>query len=350
MGSSLPSEFVAILDVGHGNATVISTKAGTVVIDAGAGTTLHEFLTQAGISKIDTLALSHADQDHIGAVAGLLASTKFTIDNVFLNTDSQKQSEAWKDLLYELQAAKSHGQLINFSPALSMGSPTRLSPCGATVEVCAPCPYLAGLGPGSTTRDGRAITSNTISAVVRVTTPKGPIALLLGDVDDLGVTYLKKFGGDVRAPLIVFPHHGGLPGDTGVKPSRFTRAIMSLAEPSIVVFSIGRHHFKNPVPEVARTIQRLNPRCRIVCTQLSGHCSTESPKSISSDHLSCAFAAGKDAGICCGGTVIIDLADPLTILPNLTNHRRFIKRHVPSPLCILKQVRSGKRRTGRSRT
>ena len=343
MNPKFPSEFVAILDVGHGNATVISTKAGTVVIDSGTGTTLHEFLAQAGITKIDTLALSHADQDHIGSVAGLLASNKFAIDNVFLNTDSQKQTEVWTDLLYELQAAQARGKIIRFSPALAQGSPAVLSPCGVTIEVCAPCPYLAGLGPGANTKEKRTITSNSISAVMRVSTPAGPTAILLGDVDDLGVAYLKKFGGDMRAPLIVFPHHGGLSGDGQVKPSKFTRAIMDLTEPSIVVFSIGRNHFRNPVPEIARSIRRLNPRCRIICTQLSGHCSSKSLDKVPARHLSHAFAAGRDTGISCGGTILIDLADPGSILPTPNNHRAFIKRHVPSPLCMIKRGKPVKR-------
>jgi competence protein ComEC len=343
LSSHLPREYIAILDVGHGNATVVSTRAGTVVVDAGSGAALHEFLRNAGIRKIDTLALSHADQDHIGAVVGLLASSAVVVDNVFLNTDSQKQSDVWKDLLYELQASKAKGRIVQFAPTLAQGAPATLTPCGVRVEICAPCPYLAGLGPGSTTRERRTITSNTVSAVIRISTAKGPMVVLMGDIDDLGLKYLRQFSGEISAPLVVFPHHGGLPGGSA-SPSKFTRAVVSLTDPSVVVFSIGRDHFQNPVPEIARTIRRLRPKCRIVCTQMSTHCSASVHLTPSSAHLSSAFAAGRHAGISCGGTIVIDIADPSRIFPDARRHRIFIKRHAATPLCVDKGNPSGKMR------
>lgn len=342
MSSRLPSAFMAILDVGHGNAAVISTPAGTVVVDAGAGTALQEFLAQVGITKIDTLALSHADQDHIGAAVGLLASKTLAIDNVFLNTDSQKRSAVWQDLLYELQEAKARGQIVRFSPALAQDSPALLSPSDATIEVSAPCPYLASLGPGGQTKQKRTLTSNALSAVIRISTAAGPVALLLGDIDDLGLTYLKKFGGDLSAPLVVFPHHGG---HIGTNPSRFTRSLMKLTKPSTVVFSIGRNRFMNPGSQITTAIKRTNPQCRILCTQLSVQCSPVSVETEQLQHLSCAFAAGREAGITCGGTIVIDLANARSITPRARQHRSFIDRCIPTPLCVTKPRRSRRKKS-----
>lgn len=61
---------VTILDVGHGNAAVVNTGTGIIVIDAGPRTGLLEFLTETGAPKIDALLISHADADHIAGLIG----------------------------------------------------------------------------------------------------------------------------------------------------------------------------------------------------------------------------------------------------------------------------------------
>ncbi|MFH2201677.1 MAG: MBL fold metallo-hydrolase, partial [Elusimicrobiota bacterium] len=50
--------------MGHGNCAVIVDSGGVVVIDAGPGSGLLEFLTREGITHINTVIISHADTDH----------------------------------------------------------------------------------------------------------------------------------------------------------------------------------------------------------------------------------------------------------------------------------------------
>jgi len=61
-----------IVDVKHGNSAVLIDTDGVVVIDAGNGSKLLEFLSNRQITTIDVLILSHADGDHIGGVMALL--------------------------------------------------------------------------------------------------------------------------------------------------------------------------------------------------------------------------------------------------------------------------------------
>jgi len=82
-----------------------------VVIDAGPGTALPEFLTEEDIRKIDVLLISHADRDHIEGVISLIESQNVTIDVIRLNTDSMKGSKLWDDLTYELDQANRAGNL-----------------------------------------------------------------------------------------------------------------------------------------------------------------------------------------------------------------------------------------------
>ena len=63
-----------LLDVGHGNSSVLVDTKGTVVVDAGPKTGLLDFLTSHEIHEIDVLLLSHADRDHIGGAMALLLS------------------------------------------------------------------------------------------------------------------------------------------------------------------------------------------------------------------------------------------------------------------------------------
>jgi competence protein ComEC len=325
-----PKEYIAIIDVGHGNSTVIATNGGTVVIDTGRGSALLEFLTQERITKIDHLILSHADQDHIGALAQVLATEKITIGTIHLNTDSAKKSQAWKDLAYELQQNYYRGK-IQFKTSLTVGDTGQLNIPGVVFEILAPNQYLSMLGPGSVDRQGRPITSNTISAVIRVLRSEKPIALLLGDLDSTGLDNLRKPRVSATSPVLIFPHHGGLSGGTSL--TRFVRNILKTFKPSTIVFSIGRFGYSNPDPEVIAAIRHISPNCRVICTQLSQHCTARLP-ACDSKHLTEFFSQGREKGLCCGGTIIIDLNRPNQLFPSTKAHRGFIKANIPTGLCF----------------
>lgn len=74
--------WLTLLDVGQGLSAVVRTRDGTLVYDTGPGfasgfntgsLVLVPYLRAQGVEKVDTLVLSHADQDHIGGASGLMA-------------------------------------------------------------------------------------------------------------------------------------------------------------------------------------------------------------------------------------------------------------------------------------
>lgn len=80
--ASTATESVTVLDVGQGLSVVIQAGGHVLVYDTGPAvdgvfssvtSTLVPVLRSRGIRRIDHLVLSHADQDHAGDVAGLLA-------------------------------------------------------------------------------------------------------------------------------------------------------------------------------------------------------------------------------------------------------------------------------------
>ena len=69
------------------------------------------FLTEQNITKIQTVYLSHADEDHVGGLVGLLSSSSVQIKKVVVNSDASKHTKTWDDLVYELDLAHSAGDL-----------------------------------------------------------------------------------------------------------------------------------------------------------------------------------------------------------------------------------------------
>ena len=321
-------ETMAVLDVGHGTSVVLFSGNDIAVFDTGTGSGLLEFLEQQGVDRIRTVVLSHADKDHVGGLVGLLAANTVAVERVILNTDSLKDSAIWDDLVYELDARHGAGQVI-FDTKVTAGD--RQTVGAMTAFVAAPSPYLSAKGPGSTDRSGRRISSNSISAVIRLCNAEGPVALLTGDLDVIGLEDLLRTGGACEAPILVFPHHGGGTGAADVQG--YVSRLIESVRPRVVVFSIGRSRGGTPDPAVVSHLRRAAPDARIICTQLSQHCAKSLP-AFAPSHLSPAFALGRSDGTCCGGTILISLRDADRITPGSDDHVAFIKVAAESPMCI----------------
>ena len=321
-------ETLAVLDVGHGNSAVLFSGDDVAVFDAGTGSGLLEFLRQQCVDHVKTVFLSHADQDHIGGLVGLLAAETVTVERVVLNTDSSKESATWDDLLYELDARRRAGRTV-LDTSITAGDSESFG--AVTATAAAPSPYLSAKGPGGRDRSGRKITSNSISAVIRLATDAGPIALLTGDLDLVGLEDLERADGDVTAPILVFPHHGGGTGSADV-PGYVTRLIERV-HPRVVVFSIGRRREGTPDPEIVRHLRQVAPEARVMCTQLSRFCAKSIP-TFTATHLSPTFARGRSDRVCCGGTILVSLHDATEITPESDGHLAFIRNVAESPLCF----------------
>lgn len=142
-GGSTLSNVLAILDVGHGNSAVLFSGGEAAVFDVGQRSGLLEFLSEHDVGSVKTVFLSHADKDHIGALAGLLSSQIVEIDRVVLNSDGLKDSAAWDDLVYELDRAHNAREL-QFDVGLVEGDLEEYD--NVKVEVIAPalsrCPIF----------------------------------------------------------------------------------------------------------------------------------------------------------------------------------------------------------------
>lgn len=94
---------VYILDVGHGDAIVIETPEGeNILIDGGTEKmgkfTVVPFLRSRGISQLDYVIASHADEDHIGGIFPVLEN--FKIQN-FIHGEGFSNSTLGEEMLKE---------------------------------------------------------------------------------------------------------------------------------------------------------------------------------------------------------------------------------------------------------
>jgi len=327
----MPRMTLSILDVGHGNCAVLDDSDGIVVIDAGPGSALLEFLTKEEINEIDVLLISHADKDHIEGIIALLASNEIKIHSVWLNTDSKKGSRLWDHLTYELYLSDKKGNL-QFNIGLTTTQSNVFNAGTVSIEILAPNPHIASRGPGSTDRRGRLLETNSVSAVIRLVKDDQPLALLAGDIDNIGFENLLEDVPNPTAPITVFPHHGGKlkSGDTSIYARRFCNAVI----PEMIIFSIGRGRYDTPRPEIVSTVKETVPGVWIICTQLSEHCATSLPVA-EPLHLTHLYSQGREHRKCCAGTLVVSLdSDMLSVLPSQDAHQAFISEFAPTALCL----------------
>jgi len=327
--ASKPS--LTVLDVGHGSCAVLTDGVRTTLIDSGPGAAVLEYLLAEGITIIDVVVLSHADEDHIRGLIALLGAEEFEVRRVFLNSDSEKSSEMWRNLAYEIDELRRNGSLT-FEVQLREGDVLPDSPTGVDVTVLAPRDRLIMLGPGSRDKFGNRITTNTISAVIRITFAGKSVALITGDLDSVGFAHLNETNPDLTAHVLVFPHHGGLSGGTASAALRFAKDLVAAVQPHSVAVSMGRTRFSNPRPEVIDGMRQGVADVRVACTQLSSRCAATLP-SQSPSHLLPLFARGGQDNSCCAGTMRVWLESPDVVLPSEGDHTAFISNAAVTALC-----------------
>jgi competence protein ComEC len=135
----------------------------------------------------------------------------------------------------------------------------------------------------------------------------------------------------VKTKVLVFPHHGGHPGEAD--PVEFATRLCQLGKPETVLFSIHRSRHALPIPDVVRAIRETAPGVRIAGTQLSEHCATDPPKG-PWKHLQDLPAKGASPEPAAPAPFLIDLSGSVPrILPMKSEHLRFIAASAQTALC-----------------
>ncbi len=320
-----------VLDVGHGSCIVLRDVEGTIIVDCPPGPTLIATLRHLKIDEISNILISHADEDHIGGVISLLTKSDIKVRHIFLNSDALKRTRMWEGLRHALRIARRNRE-TQVHIGLTTEQTGQLSAGQVEIEVLAPTPELAMSGVGGEDLQGNRLTSNSMSVVFSLIHDAHRVAILPGDIDDVGLRNLLEDHDDLSADILVFPHHGGKAGSAD--DESFAHLLCSIVKPKLILFSIDRNHLINPREGIIQGIKSSTPHAHIMCTQLSRRCAIQTPDS-DFRHLSNLPAKGRASNSCCGGSISIKLDGKDTIGVSLfTLHKEFVGSKVSTPMCL----------------
>ena len=217
---------VAFLDVGQGDAVLITTPNGRqMLVDGGPspaqlGVRLGEEMPFWDHS-LDVVVSTHPDADHL---TGLLdALNRYAVDTVLVS-DFKGQSALAEEWRAELR--QSSAQVVEAWQGM------RLQLDDGVEAVV--------LNPGPATSAAESANDHSVTLKIRM----GAVSFLLsGDLEAQGEAALLRSGQDVRATVFKSPHHGS---KTGSSP-----AFLQAVSPQVVVISVGAdNRFGHPAEAV----------------------------------------------------------------------------------------------------
>lgn len=217
-------------DVGQGNAVLVRTRGHVLLFDAGpayapgadAGErVLLPLLRGMGVGRLDMLMLSHRDGDHVGGAATLVQA---------------------------LEVAELRSSLETGHALLQAGPPARRCAAGqgwawdgVRFDVLHPT-------PAHYADDAAGLKPNDLSCVLRITAGSGRRALLAGDLEAEQERRLVLREPDLRADLLLVPHHGSKTSSSA--------ELLAAVRPELGLVQAGyRSRFGHPAPPVLARYQ-----------------------------------------------------------------------------------------------
>ncbi|WP_031438452.1 DNA internalization-related competence protein ComEC/Rec2 [Methylobacter tundripaludum] len=213
---------MTLLDVGQGLSAVVQTTHHLLVYDTGAKFSEHSdmgqsvllpFLRSQGVAKIDSLIISHGDNDHIGGAVSLMRG--ISTEKILTSVPQQLSEYA------PIECAAGQSWLwdeVKF---------TMLAPRQAFVS------------------------ENDNSCVLKIQSKHGT-ALLAGDIEAAAESWLvETYGEALKADVLVAPHHGSKTSST----SGFLQAV----QPGYVLIPAGyRNQFGHPHKDVLTRYRQVH--------------------------------------------------------------------------------------------
>lgn len=216
---------MTLLDVGQGLSTVIETRNHVLVFDTGAKYSKYynmgdavviPFLKSKGIKTVDTLIISHGDNDHIGGAESIINQSQvekiITSVPEMLEPYTPVQCYAGQSWIWDQ---------VNF-------------------DVLSP-------------RQNLFVSENNNSCVLKVSSKQGSI-LLTGDTEKFAEDWLVKNAAEkLESQILIAPHHGS--------KTSSTYTFLKQVNPDIVLIPSGyRNRFNFPHQSVLKRYEEINAR------------------------------------------------------------------------------------------
>ena len=247
---------VVFLDVGKGNAALVSFPGGEkMMIDGGGFSSNHfdvgkmviaPFLWHRKIGTVDTLVLSHPQADHMNGLRFIAEA--FHPKEFWYNGD-RVETPGYKDLMKTLEAK-------NISIKLPAQLQEKIIINGALVEVLYPEPRGKTSAPLS---EGKR--TNNRSMVLRISYA-GTSILFPGDLEKMGEKALLEHNGPrVKSDILLSPHHGSRTSSS--------EAFLKAVAPRLCIISSGEDRFgRFPHPSILKRLTQMG--CESICISHSG--------------------------------------------------------------------------------
>ncbi|MBO8168802.1 MAG: DNA internalization-related competence protein ComEC/Rec2 [Thermoanaerobacteraceae bacterium] len=222
---------VVFLDVGQGDAALITMPGGKHVLVDAAGGGYGDFevgrdrlvpaLQRLGVRKIDLFINSHPDRDHVGGIFAVVAALPIELAVLPPITDAtEEEYKPILDLFREKNIPYRH---------LARGDSIRLSREELLIVLNPPDPVPGGWD------------DNDQSLVVMLVY-KHHRFLFTGDIEQEAISFLLSSNMNLAASVVKVPHHGSA--------GSFAEAFYRQVNPKIAVISVGRNNFGHPASSV----------------------------------------------------------------------------------------------------
>ena len=218
---------VHFLDVGQGDAILISCDGAYMLIDAGdndKGTLVQNYLNKQGVEHLDYIIGTHPDADHIGGMDVILY--KFDCGTVMM-PEVTNDTATYRDVI-DMMKEKGYQ---NTAPAV--GDSYSLGSAQFTI-----------VGPTDTYED-----TNNNSIVILLTHGDNKF-LFVGDAEEKAEEDMLAEGVSVKADVLKVGHHGSRTASS--------EAFLQAVEPTYAVISCGQDNsYGHPHAEALNTLRRM---------------------------------------------------------------------------------------------
>ncbi len=216
---------VHFMDVGQGDATLVTCGGHAMLIDAGddtKGTAIQNYLQKQKITKLDYLILTHPDADHIGGAPVVI--TKFKVGNVFVS-NFEKDNKTYQKLIQSLDDK----QIKLLTPKVN----SRYTLGTASITILAP---------------GKTYDNPNDSSIALLLKNGNRSFLFTGDAGEDAENDILKTGTDISADVYKVGHHG----------SRYSTSkdFFQAVDPFYAVISCGEgNSYGHPHAETLNTLR-----------------------------------------------------------------------------------------------
>jgi len=226
---------VYTLNVGQGDAILISKNHFQLLIDTGRGKTTYSRVKQYlpfNDNKIELLILSHLDSDHIGGAKYII--DKIAVDEIW-TLNWQKETETVKELKNKVEEKKILTKFVRAGEKKII----QTEEGEINIKLINPEEYIL------------ESEGNNSSIVVKINYDELDL-LLTGDLENEGEKKLLEKNIDLRAEILKVGHHGS--------KSSTSQEFIGKIKPEVSLISVGKNSYGHPSQNILDRLKSINSK------------------------------------------------------------------------------------------